>query len=76
MRARSGPAPKSGFLGDYSQLRKGRVAQEIWIKPDVNWATYDSLQIDSVTLWVNKDMGLASDQEKQMLTDVVFRGAP
>jgi hypothetical protein len=43
----------SGFLGDYSMLRKGGKgeAEFIYKNPTVNWTMYRSIQLDPVTYW-------------------------
>ncbi len=43
----------SGFLGDYSVLRKGGKgeAEFIYKNPTVNWARYRSIELDPVTYW-------------------------
>ncbi len=43
----------SGFLGDYSVLRKGGKgeAEFIYKNPNVNWTIYRSIQLDPVTYW-------------------------
>lgn len=69
-------APKErGFLGDYSQLHKveGYPAQLLYINPDAAWSKYDAVMIDSVTLWATKDTGKLTDDERQMLTDTLYR---
>jgi hypothetical protein len=47
-----GTGEASGFLGDYSNLRKGEKGepQLIFIRSDVDWAQYDSIHIESVTI--------------------------
>ena len=72
----TGSAPdRSGFLGDYSQLepREGFEVQEVYINPDAAWESYDSVQIDSVTLWVNEETQSLEDEERQMLTDLLYK---
>ena len=43
----------SGFLGDYSVLRKGGKgeAEFVYQNPNVNWTRYRSIQLDPVTYW-------------------------
>jgi len=64
---------KSGFLGDYSQLREGGQgeAQLVYIKPGVRWASYDKVVIDPVTIWTSGDSSVAkvSDADRQLLAD-------
>ncbi len=71
---RSAPDP-SGFLGDYSQLqpREGHEVHDVYINPDAAWKSYDSVQIDSVTLWVNEETQSLKDEERQMLTDLLYK---
>lgn len=74
-RGRRGDAPESGFLGDYSQLQslEGWPAQELYFNPNAEWSRYDTIQLDSVTLWANEDTGKLSDEDQQMLTDTLFK---
>ncbi|TMB44267.1 MAG: DUF3313 domain-containing protein [Deltaproteobacteria bacterium] len=53
---------KSGFLGDYSQLREGGMgeAQLVYIKSGVPWARYSKMEIDPVTIWTSGDSDVAS----------------
>lgn len=73
-RGRRKPPEQSGFLGDYSQLKENPnyKAAEIYVNENAVWSRYDSVHIDSVTLWVNKDTGALKDEEKQLLTDIVY----
>ena len=43
----------SGFLADYSQLRKGRGEQAllVYINSQANFASYDRVIIDPITIW-------------------------
>jgi hypothetical protein len=74
-RGRRGDAPESGFLGDYSQLQSvdDWPAQEVYFNPNAQWSRYDSIELDSVTLWANEDTGKLSDENQQMLTDTLFK---
>jgi hypothetical protein len=74
-RGRRGEAPESGFLRDYSQLehREDWPAQEIYFNPNAEWSRYDSIQLDSVTLWANEDMGKLGAEDRQMLTDTLYK---
>ncbi len=73
-RARRAEPEHAGFLGDYSQLeqREGIQYAEVYINPNANWVKYDSIQLDSVTLWTMEDRGTFTDEERQMLTDVLY----
>jgi hypothetical protein len=69
-----GTGEASGFLGDYSNLRKGEKGepQLIYIRPDVDWARYESIHIESVTIWRDEKTDDVPDEEKQLLTDFFF----
>jgi len=64
---------KSGFLGDYSQLREGGMgeAQLVYIKSGVPWARYSKMEIDPVTIWTlgDSDVAKVSDADRQLLAD-------
>jgi hypothetical protein len=62
---------KSGFLGDYSQLKEGESgqAQLVYIKPGVRWADYDKIDIDPVTLWTSESTEKVAPEDKQLLVD-------
>jgi hypothetical protein len=69
-----GTGDASGFLGDYSDLRKGSKdePQLIFIRPDVDWARYEMVHIESVTLWRNEKTDDVPEEEQQILTDYLF----
>jgi hypothetical protein len=73
-RGRRGDAPESGFLGDYSQLESldEWPAKEVYFNPDVEWARYNTIELDSVTLWTDKSTSKLSETDQQMLTDTLF----
>jgi hypothetical protein len=63
---------KSGFLGDYSDLREGEgeEAQLVFIKPGASWATYDKMVIDPVTLWTSSEsVANVPPEDQQLLVD-------
>jgi hypothetical protein len=64
---------KSGFLGDYSELKEGGSgeAQLVYIKPGARWATYDKIVIDPVTLWTGSatDLAKVPHEDQQLLAD-------
>jgi predicted small secreted protein len=64
----------SGFLGDYSDLREGGKdePQLIYIRPDVDWARYDAIQLESVTLWRDQRTEDVPKEEQQILTDFLY----
>ncbi len=65
---------KSGFLGDYSQLREGGddEAQLVYIDPDADFSVYNAILIDSVTLWHESDLSKIPAEELQALTDYLY----
>jgi len=73
-RGRRGDAPESGFLRDYSQLESSEdwPAQEVYFNPNAQWSRYDSIQLDSVTLWADEDTGKLKAKDGQMLTDTLY----
>ncbi len=76
IRERRGKPKESGFLRDYSQLgpKEGYQAQLVYINPDAQWSRYDSIHIDSVTLWVNRDAPQKlSAEQRQLLTDILYK---
>lgn len=70
-----GVGEESGFLGDYSELRKGGEgeAQLVYFRPGVDWAKYDAIDLDSVTLWVDKKTEDVPKDEQQILTDFLYK---
>lgn len=75
VRGRRGDPEQSGFLGDYSQLKEqeGYDAALVYVAPDVEWGAYEAVHIDSVTLWGHGDMGRISEEDRQMLTNILFK---
>lgn len=71
-RGRRGEPEESGFLRNYSQLQKNPdyPAALVYIKPDVKWANYNSVQIDSAGLWVNEDTSISEEDQKQLTDDL------
>ncbi len=72
-----GVPDESGFLGNYSELRpgKGDEAALVFVRPDVDWKSYNAVIFESVTLWPGKDGGLSklSPEDQQMLADGLFK---
>jgi hypothetical protein len=72
---RKGEVPQSGFLRDYSQLEKLEdwPAREAYFNPNAQWSRYDSIHIDSVTLWgTDESIDKLSAEDRQMLTDTLY----
>jgi hypothetical protein len=74
VRGRRGAPEHAGFLGDYSDLapREGYEAQEVYINPRAEWARYDAIHLDSVTLWANERTAQFGEEERQMLSDLLY----
>jgi hypothetical protein len=68
-------APKSGFLGDYSQIEPhdDYPAQAVYIDPNAAWSQYDAVHIESVTLWVSDESKAPSAEQQKMLTDTLYK---
>jgi len=67
-------AKPAGFLGDYSQLRKGegKEAQLVYINSTAPWSKYRAIMIDSVTLWQSDRTAKISAEDAQRLTDSLY----
>ena len=65
---------RSGFLGDYSELRPGQEdeAQLVYFNPAARWLEYDAILIDSVTLWRDARTEDVPAEEAQRLTDYLY----
>ena len=63
-----------GFLGDYSQLEKGKggEAQLRYINPDANFSKYNAIMLDSVTLWRTAGTTRLSAEDQKHLTDLLY----
>jgi hypothetical protein len=78
---------KSGFLGDYSQLKEGERSAvsggsaentALWVykNPAVDWRKYKKIQLDPVTLWMSqKDSQLndVSVEDRQRLAALLWK---
>jgi len=66
---------ESGFLNDYSRLKKGTWSQAllVYINPDVNeiCKNYTKVLLDPVSIWVKDESSMknVSEEDRQMLTD-------
>jgi hypothetical protein len=60
-------APKSGFLGDYSQLKEvgGDKAMLVYVNPDADFSLYDKVIIDSVSIWYTENSKLENVPEAE-----------
>ena len=75
VRGRRDAPARSGFLGDYSQLkpRKGHELHDVYINPHTKWRSYDAIYIDTVTFWVHEETQHLEEEERQMLTDLLYK---
>ena len=74
-RGRRGTPEESGFLRDYSQLQEveGFPAARIYIRPGVQWSSYNSVQLDSVGLYADASTAKLSREDQQMLSDTLYK---
>ena len=66
---------QSGFLGDqYSQLKEGKgdTALLYDINPDVDWASYDKIMLDPVTVWKEEQTTDVAPKDLQTLADFLY----
>ncbi len=73
-RGRRDEPEKSGFLGDYSQLKENPEypAALVYIEPGVQWPQYNSIKLESAGLWVNDSTKNLSAEDQQHLTDTLY----
>ncbi len=64
---------KTGFLGDYSMLRKGESGEALLIyrNPKANWSSYNKIMLDPVTVWLGKDSDMedVGPEDRQRLAN-------
>jgi hypothetical protein len=69
---------ESGFLSDYSQLKKGKddQAKLVYFAPGVDWKKYTKMYIEPVQLWKSEDpeskLGKLSKENQDMLTSFLY----
>lgn len=70
-----GEVRESGFLRDYSILKPGEgdQAKLRYVTPAVNWARYQSVQVESVTLWSGPELSKLKPEEKQELVGHAYQ---
>ncbi|MEE8143615.1 MAG: DUF3313 domain-containing protein, partial [Planctomycetota bacterium] len=58
----------TGFLGNYSLLKKGGEGQPLWVyrNPKANFARYDKVLLDPVTLWKAENSSLEDTPEEEL----------
>ncbi len=59
---------KTGFLGDYSQLKPGTKDQAllVYINQNVNWKQYHSVLIEPVQVWDSPDSQVSAQNETML----------
>ena len=64
----------TGFLGDYSMLEEGKrgEAQLLYIDESVDFSRYDSVMIDTVTIWYSERTKKLDPKDEQRLTDYFY----
>lgn len=67
----------SGFLRNYEQLQPGAGADDpilIYVNPDADWASYDKVLIDRVTIWrtMGSNLPTVPETELQHLADHLY----
>ncbi len=68
---------KSGFLGDYSQLRKGEDGQPLlrYINPRTRWLQYKKVIVEPVRVYAGKKSKLASANTEERQALATYFGA-
>ena len=63
----------SGFLGDYSQLRKGTgdEAKLVYFKPNVDWAKYDKILMDPIKVYCTPERSWWRDAKPEQVKALV-----
>jgi hypothetical protein len=67
----------SGFLGnDYAMLREGEEGEALLVyrNPNADWAAYDNVKLDPVTIWVGEESAFEdfSAEDQQTLADMFY----
>ena len=67
---------ESGFLGDYSMLSEGKEGEalRVYKNPNANWASYDKVMLDPVTVWMGADTQMKGvpPEDSQHLADLLY----
>jgi hypothetical protein len=69
---------KSGFLGNYSQLKEGDSGQALlrYVNPDVQWSSYKKVILEPIRVYAGKNSNLASaDKEEREVLASYFGAA-
>src|SRR3989454_4291510 len=73
-RARRGAPEESGFLGDCSNLQKNpnNAAALVYVRPGVQWARYNTIQLDSAGLYLADRDGKLSPEDQERLAGMLY----
>lgn len=73
-RARRGAPAQSGFLGDYSGLQNNPEypAALVYVKPNVQWAKYSAIQLESAGLYVSDKTSSLSPEDQERLAGMLY----
>ncbi|MDR4505772.1 MAG: DUF3313 domain-containing protein [Candidatus Scalindua sp.] len=68
-------ADSSGFLGDYSLLQEGEKgeAQLRYINPDADFAAYDKVVVDPVSVWCSKDSKIPQEELNNLASHLHYK---
>ena len=74
---RTREATLTGFLGDYSKFQQGKrnEAQLIYVNPTVNFAAYDKVMIEPITIWqapANSVLSRVTKRDLDQLTSQLY----
>ena len=74
-RGRRKAPDESGFLRDYSQLTESEdtAARLGYLNPRANWSRYDTIWIESVSMWANSETSEVTPEDRQMLIDYFYK---
>ena len=74
-RGRRSAPETSGFLRDYSQLTEDddTAAKLSYVNHQANWATYDAIWIESVSMWVNEETAQVESEDREALITFLYQ---
>ena len=74
-RGRRSAPETSGFLRDYSQLTEDddTAAKLSYVNHQANWASYDAIWIESVSMWVTEETAEVESDDREMLISFFYQ---
>lgn len=71
---RADEALPQGFLGNYSMLTPGEEGQAVqrYVNPDADWAKYDKVMVDPVTVWGSARTGGIPEEDLQTAANFLY----